>query len=122
MATIEKTILSGSIGGRPIKITGNATGSATTIHSTGTSSTIVDEVWLYAQNSSTTGSALFIQFGGTTEPDDLLSFGIEPKSGLFILSPGLPLSGTGQDSRSIKAYAQVTGSVNITGYVNRITP
>jgi len=50
MATFTKALLSGSTQGKGIKVVATAS-TGTTIHTTGTSSTTVDEVWLYAYNS-----------------------------------------------------------------------
>jgi hypothetical protein len=122
MATFTKEFLSGSDGGRPIKLTGTNTNASVLIHTTGTSNTVIDEVWLYAVNSDNQLQTAYIQFGGTSEPDDLISIGIEPNSGLYVAAPGLPLAGTGSAGRTINAYASAINVVSVTGYVNRITP
>jgi len=62
---IAKTLLSGSTGGMPIKVVATAT-TGTTIHATGTSASIIDEVWLYATNTSSAAVNLTIEFGSTT--------------------------------------------------------
>jgi hypothetical protein len=121
MATYSKELLSGSTGGRPIKVGATAT-PGTTIHATGTSSTTVDEVWLYAMNTDTTDRKLTIEFGGVTSPDDLIEVEVPAEDGLLLLVPGLPLTGTGSATREIKAFAATTNVITISGYVNRITP
>ena len=71
MATFTKTLLSGSTQGKAIKIAATTSGSAgTTIHATGTSASIQDEVWLYAYNSAATATVLTIQWGGVTAVDN----------------------------------------------------
>lgn len=116
----SKVLLSGSTGGRLIKVAATAT-TGTTIHATGTSSTVLDEVWLYAVNSSASDVKLTIEFGGTTSPDDLIEFTVKSEDGLYLLVPGLILSGTGSASRTITAFAGTANVINIGGYVNRIT-
>jgi hypothetical protein len=122
MATFTKEFLSGSDGGRPIKLTGTNTNASVLIHTTGTSNTVIDEVWLYVNNRDTIQRSAHIQFGGTTEPDDVITLAIEPNAGLYIATAGLPLTGTGSAGRTINAYASEANVVSVTGYVNRITP
>ena len=121
MATFSKQLLSGSTGGRLIEVAATST-PGTTIHATGTSATIIDEVWLYAVNSDSTDRKLTIEFGGTTSPDDLIEFTVEAESGLFVLVPGLILTGDGAAARTITAFCASANVVSIGGYVNRITP
>ena len=119
MATYSKVILSGSTQGKAIKVA--ATSSAgTTIHSTGTSATIEDEIWLYAYNSSSVAVTLTIQFGGTTAVDNDIKLSIPATSGLTLVVPGLILTGTGSAANTVAAYAATTNVITISGYVNRI--
>ena len=120
MATFTKHTLSASSGGRPIKVTQTST-PGTLIHSTGTSDTVIDEIWLYATNTSSTQTTLTLEIGGTTSPDDLIEVGIPSKSGLSLVLAGNILTGTGAASRSITAFALTGDVVNIVGYVNRIS-
>jgi hypothetical protein len=120
MATFERIPLSGSTNGRGIKVVATAS-SGTTIHATGTSSTIEDEVWLYAYNSDTTARLLTIQFGGTTAVDDDIKITIPSQVGLTLVVPGLSLTGTGSAANTVRAYAATTNVVTIHGYVNRLS-
>ena len=120
MASFSKVLLSGSTGGRLIKVAATAT-AGTTIHATGTSSSILDEVWLYAVNSDTTDRKLTIEFGGTSAPDDLIEQTITAESGLILVLPGLLMSGDGTSARTIRAFAASANVVLIGGYVNRIS-
>ena len=117
---IAKTILSGSTGGMPIKVVATAT-TGTTIHTTGTSSTVIDEVWLYATNTSAAAVNLTLEFGSTTTPDQNIVVAIPSKSGLSILVAGLVLAGTGSAGRTITAFAGTANVINIAGYINRIS-
>lgn len=121
MATFSKVLLSGSTGGRLIKVAATAT-AGTTIHATGTSSSIIDELWLYAVNSDTTDRKLTIEFGGTSAPDDLIEQTITAESGLILVVAGLVLTGDGAAARTVRAFAASANVVMIGGYVNRITP
>jgi len=119
MATFTKTLLSGSTQGRGIKVVATAS-SGTTIHATGTSSSTIDEVWLYAYNSDSTARLLTIQWGNTTSPDDDIKVTIPAQSGLVLVTPGLTLTGTGSAANTIRAFAAAANVVTIHGYVNRI--
>lgn len=121
MATFSKEFLSGSTQGRGILVAATST-PGTTIHATGTSSTIDDEIWLYAHNSDSTDRKLTIEFGGTTSPNDLIEFTVKAESGLYLIVPGLVLTGTGSVANTVRAFAATTNVINIFGYVNRITP
>lgn len=120
MATFSKNKLSGSTNGRLIKVAATAS-TGTTIHATGTSSSIIDEIWLYAVNSDTTARKLTIEFGGTSSPDDLIEFTVQPENGLYVIVPGLMLTGTGSAASTITAFCATANVVMIGGYVNRIS-
>lgn len=113
MATFTKVALSGSTQGRAIKVAAGAS-TGTTIHTTGTSSSIIDEIWLYAYNSSSGLVTLTIQYGGTTAVDNDIKIDIPPTSGLTLVCPGLILTGTGSAGNTVAAYAQRAGSATIT--------
>lgn len=120
MATYSKVQLSGSTGGRLIKVAATAT-AGTLVHTTGTSSSNLDEIWIYAVNSDTTDRKLTIEFGSTSAPDDLIEQTITAESGLILVVPGLILAGDGSTGRSVRAFAATANVVLIGGYVNRIT-
>ena len=120
MATFSKVLLSGSTGGRQIKVVAT-TSTGTTIHATGTSSSTIDEVWLYATNYDTTDRLLTIEFGSTTNPDDRIAQTIKAQSGLVLVVAGLPLTGTGAAARTITAFCGTANVVMLSGYINRIT-
>ena len=120
MATFTKVALSGSTQGKGIKVVATAT-TGTTIHATGTSSTIIDEVWLYAYNSSTGPVSLTVEFGGTTSPDNNIKIDIPPTSGLTLVVPGLILTGTGAAANTVTAFAGTANVLTLSGYVNRIS-
>lgn len=118
---LSPVLLSGSTGGRAIKVAATGT-PGTTIHDTGTSSTIQDEIWGWAFNTDTSDRKLTIEFGGTTSPDDTIEMTIPAESGLVPILVGNRLSGTGAAARSVKAFCASANVVCIIGHVNRITP
>ena len=120
MATFSKVLLSGSTQGKGIKVVQTAS-TGTTVHATGTSSSVIDEVWLYAYNGHSSSVVLTVQFGGTATPDDDIKLTIPVGSGLTLVVPGLVLTGTGSAANTIYAYAATANVVTISGYVNRIS-
>jgi len=122
MATFTKVLLSGSSQGKAIKIAATTSGSnGTTLHATGTSSSIIDELWLYAYNSSSSAVTLTIQWGGITAVDNEFKITIPPTTGLTLVVPGLILTGDGTTATTTRAYAGTTNVITISGYVNRIS-
>ena len=112
MATFSKLALqpAGSTGtGLGIKVAANAT-PGTAIHTASTTTSTIDEIWLYAVNSSASDVKLTIEFGGTTSPDDLIEFTVKAEDGLYLVIPGLILSGTGSAARTVTAFA---GTANV---------
>jgi hypothetical protein len=81
---------------------------------------VLDEVWLYAQNTDTTPRKLTIEWGGTSSPDDLIELTIPAESGLTLVAPGLLIKGAGT-ALVVRAFAATADVVTIHGYVNRIS-
>jgi hypothetical protein len=122
MATFTKVLLSGSSQGKAIKIAATTSGSnGTTLHATGTSSSVIDELWLYAYNSSSSAVVLTIQWGGITAVDNEYKLSIPATSGLTLVVPGLILTGDGTTASTTRAYAATANVITISGYVNRIS-
>lgn len=119
MATFSKQILSGSTDGKAIKVAATAT-AGTTIHTGSTTTTTLDEVWLYAQNTDTTDRKLTIEWGGTASPDDLIEYTVKAENGLYLIVPGLILKGNAT-ALVVRAFAATANVITIHGYVNRIT-
>ena len=117
MATFTKTLLSGSTNGKAIKVVATAT-AGTTIHTAVSGSSSLDEVWLYAHNSSATSVKLTLEWGEATAPDGNIEINIGAEgTGLVLVSPGILL----QNSLVIKAFAATANVITLTGYVNRIS-
>jgi hypothetical protein len=116
MATFTKQLLSASTNGKAIKVAATST-AGTTIHTAVSGTSSLDEVWLYAHNSSAGTVKLTLEWGEATAPDGNIEINIGAEgTGLVLVSPGLLL----QNSLVIKAFAATTNVVTITGYVNRI--
>lgn len=116
MSTIDKVILSGSTQGQPIAVAATGT-PGTTIHTTGTSATIIDEIWLYATNNDSVSRNLTVEYGSGN-----IQLGIPARSGLSLVLTGLVLRGDGSTGVTVAAFASAANQINIVGYVNRITP
>jgi hypothetical protein len=119
MATFTKVLLSGSNQGQPILIAATST-PGTSIHSTGTSSSIIDCVTLYAHNTDTSARKLTIEYGGTST-NNTIEVTVPAESGLMLVVPQLPLTGTGSAAKSIAAFCATTNVVALSGFVDRIS-
>lgn len=119
MATYTKTILSGSTDGKAVLVAATAT-PGTTIHTGSTTATTLDEVWLYAVNTSTSAVKLTIEWGEATAPNGNIEQTIAAESGLVLIAPGLLIKGNAT-ALVVKAFAATTNVITIHGYVNQIT-
>lgn len=115
MATYTKLKLSGSTDGMGIKIVATAT-AGTTVHTA--HATALDEIWCWLTNTSNAAVTVTIEWGGVTDPDNLL---VKTMS-LPANSPPIPVV-TGQLLTNSKVFAVFASSANViiaSGYVNRI--
>lgn len=118
MAIYTKQILSGSTQGQPMTI--GVFGSPTTVHTTGTSASVIDEIWLYANNLTTSPVLLTVLFGGVSATQHAKPITLAPQSGDVLIVAGLPLTGNSISGSSVAAFAATASSITISGYVNRI--
>ena len=116
MATFAKQLLSGSTNGKAIKVAAEST-AGTTIHTAVSGTSDMDEIWLYAVNSSTSNVKLTLEWGEATAPDGNIEQTVPAESGLMLLTPGLLL----QNGLVVKAFAGTTNVITMLGYANRIT-
>ena len=113
MATYSKVKLSGASDGLNNKIA--ATSSAgDTVHTA--HATALDEVWLYACNTSTSDVKLTVEWGATSDDERLTEVTIGAEAGWVLVIPGLLLT----NSLVVKAFAGTPNVINVNGYVNRI--
>jgi len=116
MATYSKVLLSGGTNGKQIKVAATAT-AGTTIHTAVSGTSNLDEIWLYAVNSSASQVKLTIEWGEATAPDGNIEITLAPEDGYALIVPGILL----QNSLVVKAFASTANVILINGYVNRIT-
>ena len=119
MATFTKNKLSGSTDGMAIKLTGNSSGGAVTVHTAvaGTTAGVFDEIWIYANNTSGSSVKLTIEWGTATAADGNIEVTILPEAGLVTVIAGLIL----QNTKIVKAFAGTADVILLTGFVNSIT-
>lgn len=115
MATITKLPLSASSNGKSILIAGTS-GSATEVHTAVTGTTDFDEVWLYATNNATSSISCSILWGEDGAAGKTTAV-ISPQQGRTLIVDGRLL----QNSLVIKSYADITNTISIDGFINRIT-
>ena len=119
MATFTKKILSGSTDGKAILVVQTVT-AGTTIHTGSATATTIDEVWLYAVNTTTSSVKLTIEWGEATAPNGNIEVTILPEAGLVTVIPGLLIVGNATPL-VVKAFAGTASVIAIHGYVNQIT-
>jgi hypothetical protein len=116
MATFTKVLLSGSTNGRGILVAATAS-AGTVVHTAVAGTSSLDEVWLYAHNTSASAVKLTIEYGGTTAPNDHIEITVGAEgTGLILVAPGILL----QNGLVVRAFAATANVLNIFGYVNRI--
>ncbi len=122
MATLSKLCLqpAGTTGtGLAVKVAATAT-AGTAIHTASSTSTTIDEIWLYAMNTSASSVKLTIEWGEATAPDGNIELTVQPEAGLVTIIPGLLLQGNAS-AKVVRAFAATANVITIHGFVNRIT-
>jgi hypothetical protein len=122
MATYTKLALqpAGTTGtGLGVKVAATAT-AGTAIHTASTTTTTIDEIWLYAVNSSTSSVKLTIEWGQADAPDGNIEVTVLPEAGLVTVIPGLLLQGNAT-AKVVRAFAGTADVIVLHGFVNRIT-
>lgn len=116
MATFTKLALSASTNGKAVLVAAAAT-PGTTIHTAVAGTSSIDEVYLFAHNTSNAAVKLTIEWGETAAPAGNIEINVGPEgTGLVAIVPGLLL----QNGLVITAFAGTTNVVNVFGFVNRI--
>lgn len=113
--TFTKAILSGSTSGKGVLVVATAT-AGTLIHTAVAGAVSLDEIWLYAVNTSTSSVKLTIEYGGATAPNDNIEVTVLPEAGLVTVIPGLLMNG----GLTVKAFAGTASVITIHGFVNQI--
>lgn len=123
MATFTKITGSGSTDGRLVKVAATAT-PGSTLHTGSATSTTYDEIWIEAYNSHTSAVDLTIEFGGTTDPDDLVRITLPANSAGSYGGPqrvieGWPLKGNATPL-VVRAFASSANKIVVNVFANRI--
>tara|TARA_R110002110_G_scaffold18524_5_gene77757 strand:+ start:2307 stop:2684 length:378 start_codon:yes stop_codon:yes gene_type:complete len=123
MATITKQFLSASTQGKGIKVTTTATdgtgdaglSTGNPLHVAVSGTTDIDEVWIYASNTSASDVILTIEFGddGGVEHNIVTTLAA---SSTELVVPGLIL----HNGLNIRAFAATEDVITIFGYANRM--
>jgi len=118
MATFSRILLSGSTNGQPIKVVATAT-PGTTLHTAVTGTSSFDEIYLWVTNTDTVTRTVTIEWGGTTDPDNLITktFSLSANSPPYPIITGINLN----NGLLVKAFASAANVVLMSGYVNRIS-
>ena len=113
--TFTKAILSGSTSGKGVLVVQTAT-AGTLIHTAVAGAVSLDEIWLYAVNTSASSVKLTIEYGSATAPNDNIEVVVLPEAGLVTVLPGLLMNG----GLTVKAFAGTASVITIHGFVNQI--
>jgi hypothetical protein len=116
MASFSRQLLSGSTNGKPIPVAATAT-PGTLLHTVAAGTGGNDEIDLWAHNTTSSAIVLTVEWGGVTDPGDLLC------KGLSVAANSTARIAEGQvmnNGLSIRAFAGGAG-LNITGRVLRIS-
>lgn len=118
MATYSIEKLSGSTDGKGVKVTGTASGSSVTVHTATANANDIDLITLWAVNQDADGESrtLTLAWGGTTDPDNLITIPIPAKAGMVPITVRNPL----MNSLVLGAWADEANDVMIYGYVERV--
>lgn len=117
MATFTKVILSGSTNGRGISV--SATAGQVLLHTTASSTNVIDEIVLYAKHNYSQAVTVFLEWGNTAV-NETIKHDVDPLNGVEPMIPGLVIRGA-VTPLVVGAYVSASNSVTIYGYVNRIT-
>jgi hypothetical protein len=77
---------------------------------------VFDEIWLYANNTSTSAVKLTLEWGTATAADGNIELTIAAEAGLVLVVPGLIL----QNAKVVKAFAGTADVILLSGFVNAI--
>ena len=116
MPGVTPKVFSGGTSGTPILIAATTT-AGTLIHTAAAGADDYDEVWLWAFNDHTADLLLSIEFGGVTDPKDVVRYTVPFRDGPHLVIPGWRLNG----GLIVRAFAATTNLISVNGNINRIT-
>lgn len=118
MPSYSRQLLSGSTSGRNIPVAATAT-PGTLVHQAIAGATGFDEVYAWVANVTNAARLLTIEWGGVGDPADHMVKQLSIPAN----SPPIPIM-TGQvlqGGLNVRAFADASNALNITGFVNRIS-
>jgi len=115
MATYTKRFLSESVNGKAILVAATST-PGTLLHTAVSGTADMDELWIYANNTSANAVKLTIEWGEATAPNGNIEVTVLQESGLVCIAPGLII----QNGLTVRAFAATTNVITIHGYNHRI--
>jgi hypothetical protein len=112
-------LLSGSTHGAPVKVAATAT-AGTLIHTATTSLTGWDQLFLDFSNTHTAAVAVTVEWGGATDPDNLIvrAYELPPAGPPVRLIDGHVL----RNGLTVRVFASVANKVIVNGFGRRYTP
>jgi len=117
----SKIILSGSVDGQPLIITGILATTAKLVHTAIAGVINFDEVFVWAYNVATADRLLTVRWAATatTAGQSLrhIKQTIPAEDGLHLVIPGLPL----RNGNVVRAFATANGDLGLLGYAHRVT-
>jgi len=115
MATVVKKLLSASTNGRTISIAATAT-LGTTVHTSISSAASWDEIWLWANNTSSSNQNLSIEWGAAGVNNTKVYQLPPAPAGDILVVPGQVLN----NSLVLTAFSTAASTVMVSGFVNNI--
>lgn len=112
----SRSVLSLSTDGRPILLA-TTTGSGDAVHTVSADAGVMEEVWIWASNTSSSSVTLALYLGGTSSPGDEQHHSLGAHE-TALVCPGMTL----QNGLTVKAKPGTTNVVTISGYSNTLTP
>lgn len=114
--TIVPGFLSASTNGRQIKVAATAT-AGTLLHTAVSGTEKIDMVKLEAVNTSLTAAVtLTVEWGGVTNPDDLIEIILQPQAGVIVVVEERYIN----NGLAIRAFADVADVVLMYGHVDTV--
>jgi len=113
--TYTKLLLSGSSYGQPIQLNVTASSVAIPIHTATSGTGSLDEIYIYASNSSSVLTNVTICWGSTGSANQITTY-IGSQNGRTLICDGMLLN----NGLLVSAFASVTGSILLDGFINKI--
>ena len=117
MATFTKKLLSWSVDGKAIKVVATAT-AGTLIHTWPTNTSVLQEIWIWAQNNHTADVVLTIEWWDANTDNNIIKT-IPFKAGEQMIIPWFIIRWNATPL-TVKAFAATTNVIMIQWFINEI--